>query len=104
SWPGNIRELENVIERAAVMTNFDETVLLPESLPQELTTATPKPNQAADFDEKGDLPSLLAHYERDVLQRTLTTHNWNQSAAAEELNISEAVMRYKIKRLRLKKN
>ncbi|KAA3609279.1 MAG: GAF domain-containing protein [Calditrichaeota bacterium] len=102
SWPGNIRELENVIERAVVMAHFDETILMPQHLADDLDA-----NQVylpiKLLSPTGSLQILLADYERSLLETTLQKWNWNQSAAAQELKISEAVMRYKIKRLGLKK-
>jgi transcriptional regulator with GAF, ATPase, and Fis domain len=100
SWPGNIRELENVIERAVVMMHFEENVLLPKHLPIEvISTEIQQPS--SEIPVQGDLTSIVANYEREVIQAALNEHDWNQSAAAQALNISEAVIRYKIKRLNL---
>ena len=101
SWPGNIRELENVIERAVVMTHFNEKILMPEHLAIEPELVNLQ-NAIEHLPLEGDLPQLMAKYERKLLQRVLIHNNWNQSAAAKALGISEAVIRYKIKRLQLK--
>ena len=102
SWPGNIRELENVIERAVVMMHFEETVLLPKHLPKELIL-TQVEDLPLEVPTEGDLSNIMNQYERQVLENALKQHNWNQSSAAAALNISEAVMRYKIKRLQIKR-
>jgi len=102
NWPGNIRELENIIERAVVMTHYQDKVLLPEHL--EIDSAMS--NAQAVFGalpQVSDLTVLLAEFERDLIKRVLAHHNWNQTAAAKALNISEAVVRYKMKRLDLVK-
>jgi transcriptional regulator with GAF, ATPase, and Fis domain len=99
-WPGNIRELENIIERAVVMTHFEETILLPNHLPQNFRDSDRK-NPASTSINKNSLTYLLDKYERKVIENALDKYDWNQSAAAEALNISESVMRYKIKRLKL---
>jgi transcriptional regulator with PAS, ATPase and Fis domain len=101
-WPGNIRELENLIERAVVMTHYEEPTLLPAHLSRELTS----PETAAagrEVPAENDLSTLMAGYEGQVIEEALNNHQWNQTAAARALNISEAVMRYKIKKLQLKK-
>jgi Nif-specific regulatory protein len=100
SWPGNIRELENAIERAVVLVNTEETNLLPEHLPQSVSSVATE-EHPFELPLTGDLPALVADYERDIIQRVLSHHNWNQTAAAKALNISERVMRYKIERLGL---
>ena len=99
-WPGNIRELENVIERAVVMMHFEETILIPKHLPKELVR-TKVEELPIEIPVDSDLNKILNQYERQVLEHTLIQHNWNQSSAAAALNISEAVMRYKIKRLQI---
>jgi transcriptional regulator with GAF, ATPase, and Fis domain len=101
-WPGNIRELENVIERAVVITRLQHDVLKPVHLPDEVLYTKTEASVVAACPVQGNLADILAGYEREILRRALQQHNWNQSAAAKALNISEAVMRYKIKRLHLK--
>jgi transcriptional regulator with GAF, ATPase, and Fis domain len=103
SWPGNIRELENAVERAVVMIHFEDKILLPKHLPDEVRFSSKNRNPSQLLVE-GDLPTILANYERELLDRVLRHYNWNQSAAAKALNISEAVMRYKMKRLILRKS
>jgi len=101
-WHGNVRELENVIERAVILAGVDDVSLTPEHLPYELSFAD---NQQSHFELplSGDYPSLIANYEREILLRVLRHHNWNQSAAARALSLSERVIRYKMKQLKLEK-
>ncbi|MCU0645713.1 MAG: sigma-54 dependent transcriptional regulator, partial [bacterium] len=100
SWPGNVRELENAIERAVILARPTDATMKPEHLPFELSFGDMQP-KPSDLPLTGDLDSLLANYERDILKNILNKHNWNQTAAAKELNISERTMRYKIQRLAL---
>ncbi len=102
SWPGNVRELENVIERAVILADDHAQQLDAIHLPNELGTAH-KQSSSFDLPTAGDLDMLLSDYERQILLKVLTHHDWNQSAAANALNISERVIRYKIKRLDLRR-
>lgn len=101
-WHGNVRELENVIERSVILADVDDVSLSPEHLPYELSIAD---DQQSHFELplSGDYPALIANYEREILLRVLRHHKWNQSAAARALNISERVIRYKMKQLKLEK-
>ncbi len=100
SWPGNIRELENVIERAVVMMHFEETILLPKHLPQELAEAEAK-TSFSELPAEGDLTTIIDDYERQVLETVLKRYQWNKMAAARALNTSDSVIRYKMNRLHI---
>ncbi len=95
-----MRELENTIERAVILAKPTDSTLKPEHLPFELSFGELQ-QQPFDLPLTGELESLLANYEREILKNVLNKHNWNQTAAAKELNISERTMRYKIQRLAL---
>ncbi|MCI0514163.1 sigma 54-interacting transcriptional regulator [candidate division KSB1 bacterium] len=100
TWPGNVRELENTIERAVILAHPTDITLKPEHLPFELSFNV-LPFQPCDLPLTGELESLLANYERAILQYVPHKHNWIQTAAAKELHISERTIRYKIQRLSL---
>ncbi len=110
SWPGNIRELENVIERAILIA--DKEYLLPEDLliPQALkTNQVLKVGQSQD-NQKGfsiSLPSSkalnLRIIEKQVILQALKTSGWIQKEAAKLLGISSRVINYKIKKHRLER-
>jgi transcriptional regulator with GAF, ATPase, and Fis domain len=102
SWKGNIRELENLMERLVTVASPETKTLELSLLPMEIlpdiedknSTLTAIPGQKS-------LPEALAAYEKEVLENALISNHWNQSAAARMLSISEHAIRYKIKKLNI---
>ena len=97
SWPGNIRELENIIESAMVMSS-DETITLGD-LPDYIVK---KGEEKIDLDKivPRNLPltEALQQIEGQLIQRALQSSNNVQSKAAEILGISRRVMHYKMRK------
>jgi DNA-binding NtrC family response regulator len=87
-WPGNIRELRNVIERSLIMARGARR-LGPEHLPGDLARRLPDPSRGH--------PVPLAEIEKRHIERTLRRHAGNRTRAAEELGISRATLINKIK-------
>jgi two-component system NtrC family response regulator len=94
-YPGNVRELENIVERAVLLCRGQVIDL--EDLP---ATVRPGQRSAADPLPKG-LPGVLAEIERQAIQSALDRSGGVQTQAANELGISERVLRYKMKKYRL---
>lgn len=94
SWPGNIRELENIVERLVVLTPGDEISLadLPEYLRQDRS-----PAEATLLQLHPDGISLDA-VERDLIQKAMEKFNWNQSKAARFLDISRKTLIYRLEK------
>ena len=88
NWPGNIRELQNVVERAVLMA--DAGTIRVEHLPPQIAGS-----QAAEA-TSGD--ASLWGYEKAMIIKALEASNWNQSGAARELGISRDNLRYRIKK------
>lgn len=87
AWPGNIRELANVIERAVLLC--DGPVILPCHLPPEISASA----------SPGSPPvTTLRGSEREMIVHALKEHFWNQSKAARSLGISRDNLRYRIKK------
>jgi len=99
SWPGNIRELENVIERALVLDK-DGTIGL-DDLPDRLRT---REHRVANL--RMELPDegiSLEDVERELLLAALEKHNWNQTRAAVFLNITRSTLVYRMEKFGLQR-
>jgi DNA-binding NtrC family response regulator len=99
SYPGNVRELENIIERAVVLAKG-----------ATITTADiPLHLQSVESEEKicvakrdGSLTDTLDTLERGIIMDALKSAGGVQTRAAEKLGISERVLRYKLKKYKIK--
>jgi transcriptional regulator with PAS, ATPase and Fis domain len=97
-YPGNVRELENIIERAVVLCRGD--TLNTQDLPLNLREA--KTEVAPERDQEGrSLPDALEEIERQLISKALARSGGVQTKAAEELGISERVLRYKMKKYKI---
>jgi DNA-binding NtrC family response regulator len=90
SWPGNVREMRNVLERSLILARGSQAVGV-EHLPGEFR-ARPGPG------DRRHTPQTLDELERAHIERTLRHHTGNRTRAAQELGISRATLINKIKR------
>jgi DNA-binding NtrC family response regulator len=87
-YPGNVRELENIIERAIVLTRGDYISV--EDLPSVSGKVRPT--------SEGGMNEVVESIERTMLIDALTQNDWVQIKAASRLGISERMLRYKMKK------
>ena len=101
-WPGNIRELENVIERAVALES--SAAVLPDSLPPHLRGLPSKNGQTATQlpDAGFDLEAHVENMERDYIAQALKRAGGKQSKAAELLGMSFRSFRYYVKKYNLR--
>jgi len=90
NFPGNVRELENIIEHAFVLCRGG--MIQPQHLPLYLR---PKADDVLGSSHPANIKEVEAHFLRDALRR----NNWNQAATARELGIHKTTLWRKIKRL-----
>jgi transcriptional regulator of acetoin/glycerol metabolism len=93
-WPGNVREMENVLQQTLLLSPF--AVILPENLPARFQ----QQEEPVKSDDTGDL-SPLEIAEKEKILQTLQATFWNQSKAAQILDIDRKTLRLKIRRYEL---
>ena len=100
AWPGNVRQLENAIERAVTLSSGRKDIDLAD-LPPEIQ-AVPDATAApfVEFPDDGlDLPAYLGSIEKDLIRRSLERTGGNRNKAAELLRIKRTTLVEKLKRM-----
>jgi len=107
NFPGNVRELENILERAFALADDDGIRAADLRLP-ELRPSAPAQAAAAQLDPSridpresatSALPSFIEEIERKAIEQALTDNRYNKTRAAAQLGITFRALRYKLKKL-----
>ncbi len=102
-WPGNVRQLENTIERALTLGTGKEVTS--DDLPPQVRNQSNRPPQAISLPKEGmELEPYLDEIRRDLMRQALERTDGVQTQAAEILNISFRSFRYYAKKLELTGN
>ena len=97
SWPGNIRELENMVKKIVVLGDENLAAM-------ELVTPSAEPRQdrvaeARSYSLKAAARAASREAERELIMKALTRTRWNRKRAAQELQISYKSLLYKLKQI-----
>jgi DNA-binding NtrC family response regulator len=91
-WPGNIRELRNVIERAVILAR--DEYILPHDLPEKIIKSSPSP----EIGVGKSLKEAIEEYEKTIILNTLKFCNYDKERAAKILDIDLATLYRKLKK------
>lgn len=107
-WDGNIRELENTIERASILcvsSTIEPEDVQPDGSPTRVAAPVSQSFNPDDIVPPGTaLPDMLDAIEEKALRNALRNADFVQTKAAESLGITKSLLQYKMKKYRIKKN
>ena len=102
-WPGNIRELENVISRAIIFLDVTEEVINYHHLPTLIDQNEKKRIEQSNFEQNKSLQEAMEQYEKEFIFHKYKANNFNKTKTAKDLNISVRNLYYKIEKYELDK-
>ena len=99
-WPGNVRQLENAVERAVALSSGRQQIEVADLPPEIQSAPEPTSTPFVDLPEDGiDMPTYLSGIEKDLIQRALSRTGGNRNRAAELLRIKRTTLVEKLRRL-----
>ncbi|MEZ8410878.1 sigma 54-interacting transcriptional regulator [Vibrio splendidus] len=112
TYPGNVRELKNIIERSVLLSDFETITQIEfgEQIPEEIeprqvvapvtSTGQPtfEPEPLGDDDVAVGLKEVVSQYERTVIIDCLNSCNWHTKRAAEQLSLPLSTLNHKMKK------
>jgi two-component system response regulator PilR (NtrC family) len=101
AFPGNVRELENILERAMALCDDNRIEACDLQLPHSRPATAAKTGDAAEANP-ASLGAMTRDLEKEQIAIALQNHHWNQSATARSLGLTLRQLRYRIEKLELK--
>ena len=98
-WPGNIRELENVLERSMLLAT--DRWITPAELPSAILNPDPASPSAIEPGDTLSIKKATKHLERELIEKVLKLTEGNRSRAAKILEVSRPMLISKIKQYKL---
>jgi DNA-binding NtrC family response regulator len=98
-WPGNVRQLENLIERMVALSG-NRTGILPSDLPHQIQAKTQSSTPFVEIPDEGiDFQTVVTDMERELITQSLRRTNGNKKMAAKLLSLKRTTLIEKIKRI-----
>ncbi len=98
SWPGNVREMRNVMEKASIIAKGD--MIRPEDLPEQVRHCVAEVPRSNDVPLEGSLKQILEETEKKVIENVLRTVHGNKTKAAEILGIHRTSLYDKLNKMK----
>ena len=104
NWYGNVRELENFVERLVTLVGSNEQVIDANKFPIDLHKELKEYREKHKYVKSSEsLKDQVESFEAKLIKKTLVECDWNQSETARRLNTSEKNIRYKMEKLNIRK-
>jgi DNA-binding NtrC family response regulator len=98
-WPGNVREVKNVVERICIMHNVE--TIRPDHLPSEIWGDTPRKDSPFSFDIPPEgimLEDMVGEIEKELIEKAIAITGGNVAKTARLLNVPRGTLRYKLEK------